>query len=291
MGEYLIQDTTLTNIANAIRGKTGGTEALTPERMTLEIENIQLGEDVSAELTEQDDIIALMQAAIATKSAAGVAEPFAFISVTYPEGSVCTCTDGVETLTAKNTDGTYVFCVPYAATWTVTATEGDNSKYESVEIITEGQFKIINLFYFEYIINKGKLQEGYDFTKLTASHVEADGYAQFKTKTGTSGNGAAVIAKNNAILDLTQHSLLRIELEATSTRSGTLDYFTIGVAPLSNASTGHAVSEKHNLGVNTSLAHQIINLPVSTIDAGYLSLVISDNTGTVDLRIYNIWLE
>jgi hypothetical protein len=85
--------------------------------------------------------------------------------------------------------------------------------------------------------------------------------------------------------------LLRIELEATSTRTGTLDYFTIGTANLSDASTGHTVSKKYNLCVGTSLTRQIINLPIDNIDAGYLSLIISDNTGTVDLRIYNIWFE
>ena len=247
--------------------------------------------DVTEELVEQDELIEQIISTLEDKAAAGMAEPFAFISVTYPEGSICTCTDGATTLTADTTIGEYVFCVPNIGTWTVTSTDGANSKEESVEVLTKGQLKTISLFYFEYIIDKGKLQEGYDFTKLTASYVETDGYAQFKTKTGTSGNGAAVVAKNNAILDLTKNSLLRIELEATSTRSGTLDYFTIGIANLSDASTGHAVSEKYNLGVGTSLTRQVINLPIDTIDTGYLSLFISDNTGTVDLRIYNIWFE
>jgi hypothetical protein len=248
------------------------------------------GEDISEEVDTIENLTEQIKLALEGKAAGGE-KVFAIISVTYPEGSTCTCSKDEKTLTLSDTEGEGFFLIPEEGIWKVFVTDGENSAEQDIEIIERGQIKTVSLFYFEYIINKGKLQEGYDFTKLTASYVEADGYAQFKTKTGTSGNGAAVVAKNNAILDLTKNSLLRIELEATSTRSGTLDYFTIGIANLSDASTGHTVSEKYNLGVGTSLTRQIINLPVDTIDAGYLSLIISDNTGTVDLRIYNIWFE
>ena len=43
MSEYLIQDTTLTAIGDAIRAKTGGTELIVPENMPTEIESIQSG--------------------------------------------------------------------------------------------------------------------------------------------------------------------------------------------------------------------------------------------------------
>jgi hypothetical protein len=105
------------------------------------------GEDVSAELTEQDDIIALMQEAIATKSAAGVADPFAVIGVTYPEGSTCTCTDGIKELTAKDTSGQAIFVIPYAGTWTITTTDGTDTASETVEITKEGESVTINLSY------------------------------------------------------------------------------------------------------------------------------------------------
>ena len=47
MSEYLIQDTTLTAIANAIREKTGGTDQMTPEQMATEIFSIKSGDDES----------------------------------------------------------------------------------------------------------------------------------------------------------------------------------------------------------------------------------------------------
>lgn len=43
MAEYLIQDTTLTAIGDAIRAKTGGAELIAPENMPTEIESIQSG--------------------------------------------------------------------------------------------------------------------------------------------------------------------------------------------------------------------------------------------------------
>ena len=60
---------------------------------------------------------------------------FAAIGVTYPAGSTLTCTNGTKTLTAKNTSGQWVFAIPEAGTWTVTATQGPNTKSQSVSIL------------------------------------------------------------------------------------------------------------------------------------------------------------
>ena len=49
MAEYLIQDTTLSAIGDAIRNKTGNTEAITPENMPTEIEGIKSGSDIITE--------------------------------------------------------------------------------------------------------------------------------------------------------------------------------------------------------------------------------------------------
>lgn len=64
-------------------------------------------------------------------------EAFAVIGVTYPAGSVCTCSDGIKTLKLKDTGGQDFFLIPYAGMWTVTCTDGENKKSESVEITTE----------------------------------------------------------------------------------------------------------------------------------------------------------
>lgn len=76
----------------------------------------------------------------------GGAKAFAVIGVTYPAGSTCTCTEGSKTLKLKDTSGQGFFLIPYAGTWTVTATDGTNTKSESITV-AEGENKIINLSY------------------------------------------------------------------------------------------------------------------------------------------------
>ena len=242
----------------------------------------QGGEDVSAELTEQDDIIALMQEAIATKSAGGVAEPFAFITVTYPEGSVCTCTDGVETLTAKNTDGTYVFCVPYAATWTVTSTDPeDNAKTKSqiVEITEEGQFESVVITYNLYIITTG-----YDKVGLTTSGnvYEADGDGYYYIQ------GSAYYD-----VDVTNYDLLEIDAKYTIYQNGfnkpmiTIQTTTGTSATGSNIATLELTTTRTPYSIDLSAVTGEIR--ISWAERSYQDAT----TGWHASRpvIYNMWLE
>ena len=75
----------------------------------------------------------------------GVGNAFAYIGVTYPAGATVTCTDGIKTLRAKDTTGLYVFGVPYAGTWTVTATAGSQTASKNVTISTLWEDKVITL--------------------------------------------------------------------------------------------------------------------------------------------------
>lgn len=86
---------------------------------------------------------------------------FAAIGVTYPAGSTLTCTNGTSTLTAKTTSGQWAFAIPEAGTWTVTATDGSNSKSQSVSINSEGQFESVELSYALVIIENGTPVQGY----------------------------------------------------------------------------------------------------------------------------------
>lgn len=86
----------------------------------------------------------------------GGAKAFAVIGVTYPAGSVCTCSDGIKTLKLKDTGGQDFFLIPYAGTWTVTCTDGENKKSESVEITSEGQSVSVELSYETYIYKQGE---------------------------------------------------------------------------------------------------------------------------------------
>lgn len=71
----------------------------------------------------------------------------ATIAVTYPEGSVCTCTDGATTITASDTTGTYTFNISDYGTYTVACTSGTESSNKQVVIDTDGQAETVKLAY------------------------------------------------------------------------------------------------------------------------------------------------
>lgn len=71
----------------------------------------------------------------------------ATINVTYPSGSTCTATDGTTTLTAPDTSGTWACVVPNVGTWTVAATDGNDSTNKSVSITADGQTENVVLSY------------------------------------------------------------------------------------------------------------------------------------------------
>ena len=75
---------------------------------------------------------------------------FSVIAVTYPEGSICTCSDGTKTMKAKDTSGYALFNVK-AGTYTVECHTIDNSKSRSDSVTVaesdEGQVKNVTLSY------------------------------------------------------------------------------------------------------------------------------------------------
>lgn len=85
------------------------------------------------------------EAFIVKKTSGSSGASFATISVVYPSGSTCTCSKGAITLSDQSTNGKVIFIVPEAGTWTVTASNGDNTNSQNINITTEGQFIFIEL--------------------------------------------------------------------------------------------------------------------------------------------------
>lgn len=79
----------------------------------------------------------------------------ATINVTYPKGSTCTATNGVTTLTAPDTGGTWACEVKTPGTWTVSCTDGTKSFGRQVTITEDGQEEAISLYYKLYAYNRG----------------------------------------------------------------------------------------------------------------------------------------
>ena len=101
------------------------------------------------------------------------ADPYAIIGVTYPEGSVCTCTNGTLTLTAKGTSGKVLFAIPFAGTWTVKAVKGSQSASKAVSITAEGQVETVELTY-ELVLFDGA--NGGDATAITGGWKLSENY-------------------------------------------------------------------------------------------------------------------
>ena len=77
----------------------------------------------------------------------GGSKVVASIVVTYPAGSTCTCTLGSRVLTAKDTNGKWVFGLPSIGDWVIKATSGSKNKSKTVSITAEGQVENVTLMF------------------------------------------------------------------------------------------------------------------------------------------------
>ena len=101
----------------------------------------------------------------------------ATINVTYPAGSTCTATDGVTTLTAPDTSGTWTCIVDNAGTWTFTAVKGELTNSAVVNVTEETAYSAYLTFHLQ-IIRDGMLYQ--DFSVVAPMAVtQADGYVLF----------------------------------------------------------------------------------------------------------------
>lgn len=93
---------------------------------------------------------------IVRRGGGALANAFAVIAVTYPEGSTCTCTKGSKVIRAKDTSGQYLFSIPETGVWTIKATNGAQTTEKAVEITTKYQFEEIKLYFGLMIVHDGK---------------------------------------------------------------------------------------------------------------------------------------
>lgn len=75
------------------------------------------------------------------------------IRIEYPEGSVCTCTNGVMSYTAPDTSGLW-YCEVYdSGSWTITCTDGSDTKTKHVEVTHNTNYVDVIMSYFNATIN------------------------------------------------------------------------------------------------------------------------------------------
>lgn len=160
---------------------------------------------------------------------------FAVISVTYPAGSVCTCTKGTKTYQAKNTSGLALFAVPETGDWTVSCTDGTQTASATVSITAEGQGATAKLAYNLRLFDNGDectdVTGGWTISDYQFGYPPASNMLIKPTITdrillyGKNGNQVVGMGTANSI-DLTGYSKLSVDFETLGTygdyTSGTL---------------------------------------------------------------------
>ena len=218
-----------------------------------------------------------------------VAAVYAVIGVTYPSGSVCTCTNGTLTLTAKDTSGKAIFVIPSTGTWTVTAVSGSKSTSKTVSITTEGQVEIVELTYGLYIFKNGSgLTSGYSIKSnsiISAPTVSGDTISW----SGDSSSGGVAFYIDPAVA-LSGYTKLCVDFECSYNYGGN---YGMGFGVGTDAATSLMITNTSWTAKVTSTAQGIIarntvQCDISALtDSEYIKIVGSYSAG----KVYNIWLE
>ena len=200
---------------------------------------------------------------------------FAIIAVTYPEGSVCTCSNGTKTLKAKDTSGKALFNVPSAGTWTVSCTDGSSTVSKSVTITAPGQVENVKLSYALILYDSGD-----EYTDITG------GWSGFACYSGTSKgtftkNSSSIYIKSNGSkgaqsiaaapenkIDITDISTLKVNVTSFNVQSEYRSYFILS-------------SSRNTSSVNNSVATKEIT------GTGETELDISGLSGSYYVIVYN----
>lgn len=193
---------------------------------------------------------------------------FAVISVTYPAGSVCTCTKGAKSYKAKNTSGLVLFAVPEVGEWTVSCTDGTVSTSETVSITIDGQTVTVELLYNLKLFDNGDQctnttggwsNNGYLYDGNTTPSpvtISDDRILLYGAQDVNSGLGT-----QNSI-DLTGYSKLVVDVDIIST----LGTYSSATIRLYSSKTIIANQAKATLQFGNQLGRKTLELDISNIN-------------------------
>ena len=208
----------------------------------------------------------------------GGGTPYAVIGVTYPSGSVCTCTNGTLTLTAKGTGGKAIFVIPAAGTWTVKAVKGSKSKSKAVSITADGQVEAVTLAYEYAIFDASGLNSAYSSGGDATVTVTTDSSGT-KILKFPNGGGYNRMAYLTPAVDLTNYKTLKISGFATADRK---------------FAVWKTVPDSNNAGMTASVViKQGTSKSTYTIDVSSLSgsYYLGTQYATGDTTVYELVLE
>ena len=210
----------------------------------------------------------------------------ATIHVTYPAGSTCTATDGVTTLTAPDTSGTWECVVPNAGTWTVSL---GNGFHETVSIENE-ETKTIDKW---YLYNAGDertyITGGVDYHSMVTYSGGGDYPKGTVTKNETniylsnSGQTQSPVATGNKI-DVSAFTKLCARISDLKYVTG--GYYQLGLYSAYNAGKNQVSA--------VNLSEGIVELDISGVEDGsYYAAVVLNGSASASSHatVHEIWLE
>lgn len=211
----------------------------------------------------------------------------ATIHVTYPAGSTCTATDGVTTLTAPDTSGTWTCIVGNTGTWTVKSTDGEKEKSETVEITTDGQSETIAISYNVFLFKEGTgALVPFTIEKEVNGRVEITESSIYKYRTSTTKPRSAVFTEEP--VDITDFKTVCFDADARN-KYGNTDQFADGIGVSQTEISSGGVRDSK--GAYTIFTYDSVRR-VYSLDVSSLSGLYYIGTGGITTSyIYNIWLE
>ena len=218
---------------------------------------------------------------------AGAGNLRAVIAVIYPEGSICTCSNGTRTLKARGTSGKALFNVPVGE-WTVKAedTAAGKSKSANVSITEEGQCESVTLKYSLDIIVNGKFNQDVTGSWLVGNHgpgsmgENSNGYVGIYAPLQDAYNGSYTDWVSGKALPTSKYSTMYVDYAADL--NGYASQF-ISIGGVSVA-TNSASSDARNTRA----------VDISGLTSDYQMTLIARawaGNGGVAIRIYNLYFE
>lgn len=219
-------------------------------------------------------------------NAIGVGELRSVIAVTYPEGSVCTCSNGAKTLKARDTSGKALFNVTVGE-WTVSCTDGTQTASQTVSITAEGQNVNVRLHYFNgTIYDAGTANVEMEMISSPADTYSVTYNASSLTFEYGGGQAAGFLAVK---VDVTDYSTLKVSHSGNNSGAGLgnvaiNDTNTVAYGSLPDAK---AAFNHSNSNVNT------VELDISSFNGEYYVGIWDRrwDSGGSSVVIYKIWME
>ena len=204
---------------------------------------------------------------------------FGYIVASFPTTAVsCTCSSGGTVLQADAAGlarGQFVFEVPAAGTWTVTISNGTDTKSESVSITTAGQAEKVTLAYWS-----GELYDaGNQYTDITGGWIRhgTGGTVTFNDDNiyleDASAYVHAAVDTTNAV-DLTDYATLKVTATTTDKR------WMLGKVILYTKDTAGKETIAASASLDSSSTETVTSLDVSALSGAYYVRIQSSGTNS-----------